>query len=176
MRNTITALLIIGALALSVAGAAVEEEKVMAKPCAYVLASSPEENTNAYASKFSASRTVDLTLSVLLPTTFTGEHQLALRVYTPGGSLYQELAVPVAPPGTANAHARMVPGYPRAKKVVIPQEVSYLNQRFYRVDVPFPVGGTLITSNGLYGKWRITAHLDGADDACGAAAQIVIAE
>ncbi len=49
--------------------------------------------------------------------------------------------------------------------MVIPQEVSYLNQRFYRVDIPFPVGGTLITSNGLYGKWRITAHLDGADDA-----------
>ena len=55
-------------------------------------------------------------------------------------------------------------------------QVSYLNQRFYRVDVPFPVGGTLITSNGLCGKWRITAHLDGADDACGAAAQIVITE
>ena len=179
MRNIVTTLLIIGALALAVAGAAIEDDKVMAKPCAYVLASSPEENTNAYASKFSASRTVDLTLSVLLPTTSTGEHRLALRVYTPNGSLYQELAVPVASPGTAKAHGlqtRTLPGYPRAKKVVIPQEVSYLNQRFYRVDVPFPVGGTLITSNGLYGKWRITAHLDGADDACGAAAQIVITE
>ena len=176
MRNIVTTLLIIGALALAVAGAAVEDEKVMAKPCAYVLASSPEEHTNAYASKFSAGRTVDLTLSVLLPTTFTGEHRLALRVYTPNGSLYQELAVPVASPGTAKAQGlqtRTLPGYPRAKKVVIPQEVSYL---FYRVDVPFPVGGTLITSNGLYGKWRITAHLDGADDACGAAAQIVITE
>ena len=71
MRNIVTTLLIIGALALAVAGAAVEDEKVMAKPCAYVLASSPEEHTNAYASKFSAGRTVDLTLSVLLPTTFT---------------------------------------------------------------------------------------------------------
>ena len=103
MRNIVTTLLIIGALALAVAGAAVEDEKVMAKPCAYVLASSPEEHTNAYASKFSAGRTVDLTLSVLLPTTFTGEHRLALRVFTPNGSLYQELAVPVASPGTAKA-------------------------------------------------------------------------
>jgi hypothetical protein len=177
MRNVLFVMFIAGALALAAPAAEPETDKALGRPgCAWVLASSAEEHDGAFAKAFSATRTVDLTLTVLLPQSVAEEHVVELRIYTPTGNLYQSLAVPVAAPGRVKAENRTLPGYPRAKKQVLPKAFTYEQVSYYRVDIPFPVGGTLITSNGLYGGWRIAAHLDGSGEPCGKAALVTIAE
>lgn len=64
-------------------------------------------------------------------------HTLKLRLYTPGGFLYQVLAVPVDADGRERLEARL------------------------------PVAGTSIMASGLYGRWRVVPHLDESPDPCG---------
>jgi len=152
-----------------------EEEKTLATPCYMVLASSAEETGGRWASEFSAAKTVDLTLTVVLEKAPTKEQVLELRIFAPSGNLYQSLACPVALPGR-KAELRPVPGYPRPKKQLVPRTLTYEGKRYYRVDFAFPVGGTMITSNGLYGKWQIVPYLDGQPIPCGKPALIAIRE
>ena len=70
---------------------------------------------------------------------------LELWLYTPKGYLYQVL--------TATATARHGMRHPPENRVTL------------------PVNGTLITVNGLYGRWRVEPHLNRAAKPCGAATE-----
>jgi hypothetical protein len=133
-------------------------------PCANIQVVSHEEGSNA-ADRFSATATTDLVFNVNFHQSFSGDHLLELRLFTPSGHLYQSLAVPIADASRVPG-SRMVPGYPRPLKEQTPAEVTEGTTRLKRVEVRFPVGGTLISSNSLYGRWRVEAYVDGAGQPC----------
>jgi hypothetical protein len=99
---------------------------------------------------YSAREVADLGFRVALPRRIPGR-SLELWVYTPKGYLYQTLGVPL-------------PAYASQGS----------NPRNRRVDLTFPVGGTLITMNGLYGRWRIEPHMDRAPWPCGRTTTFVV--
>lgn len=166
-------------LLLAPFSAAEEQEETLAQgkiPCLAILAKSVEENGGDWATSFHASITTDLTLGVVFPSSIQGEHEVELRLYTPSGHLYQSIRVPVAAPGVSMGTNRTVKDYPMAIRQVVLKPVKYLGKPVYTAEVPFPVGGTLISSNTLYGKWRIEALLDSEKEPCGKPASIQIEE
>ncbi len=118
---------------------------------------------------FSVTKILDVTLTVLLPAGIEGEHLVEMRVFTPDGQLYRSLAVPFAkgaPPGAARA----VEGYARPVPQQALQRVRRGRSLLAAAFTTLPVGGTDIVSSGLYGRWRVEAHLDGAEQRCAPAA------
>lgn len=134
--------------------------------CVRVLAGSAEETPGTWGKLFSATKTVDITFSVIFRFNLRGEHLLELRIYTPQGELYQSIAGQVAEVGRT-AEKRLVPGYSRPKLQWVPVPIAHGEKKGLKVDVPFPVGGTLIQSNSLYGQWRVEAYVDGSPVPCG---------
>jgi hypothetical protein len=123
--------------------------------------------------RFSVTKVLDLTFTVLFPVAIDGDHLVDLRVFTPDGQLYRSLAVPVAKRGGPNL-TRSVAGYPRP----LPQQTLTRAARgkdlFAAASATFPVAGTDIVSSGLYGGWRVEAYLDGAEQRCAPAAPFTL--
>ena len=120
-----------------------------------IVASSP---------RFSATKILDLTFTVLFPASIEGEHLVELRVFTPDAQLYRSVAMPVAR-GPASP-VRAVEGYPRPIPQKALTQVSRGRSLFAAASTTLPVGGTDIVSSGLYGRWRVEAYLDGAEERC----------
>jgi hypothetical protein len=118
---------------------------------------------------FSATKVLDLTFTVLFPAATNGEHLVELRVFTPDSQLCRSMAMPVARNALPNA-ARQVEGYPRPLAQQNLRPVSRGRSLFTAASTTLPVGGTDIVSSGLYGRWRLEAYLDGAEQACAPAA------
>jgi len=133
--------------------------------------------------RFSARATDDLLFSVSLdPGTVNEEAVVRLRMLLPSGDLFQEMAYPVA---TASSRSgddgtkiiyRRVRGYPYP----VPERIlSVFSGRRGVEDlltVPFPIGGTQVIWNSLYGEWTVQAFLGDAEAPCGQAARFVITE
>jgi hypothetical protein len=123
---------------------------------------------------FSATRVLDLTLTVLFPARLPGEHVVELRVLTPDGQLYRSMAVPFARGAQTNA-VRSVLGYARPLPQQALKPVGRGSGLFASVSTTLPVGGTDIVSAGLYGRWQVEAYLDGAEQQCGPPAPFTLA-
>lgn len=121
-------------------------------------------------SSYSATHIVDLDLNVLFPATmlptYAGDHVLEVRVYTPDNHLYESLSVPFSADRSAEGVKRQIPGYPLAMPVRVMGPGR--SGGTYQVTVAFPVGGTQVVSNGLYGKWSAEIWVDGQKATCGA--------
>ena len=130
------------------------------RPDSTIMPSSP---------RFSVTKILDLTFTVLFPARIGGDHLVELRVFTPDAQLYRSLAMPFASGGQADA-TRSVDGYARP----LPQQPLTQEARgrglFAAASTTFPVAGTDIVSSGLYGRWRVEAYLDGAEQRCAPAA------
>ena len=125
---------------------------------------------------------LDLQFQARLQQDLQGDHLLQFKVYTPGGFLYQIIAVPfvgTAPlPDAAERAARArsgaaaraplppppryVRGYPRPLPVqrLVPVVGDSRTRTQYGVSTLLPVAGTSITLGGLYGRWTVQAYLD----------------
>lgn len=134
-------------------------------PCALVQVSDPGSRVGP-ANRFSATKVTDLVFTTRFAGKLSGEHVLELKVFAPSGSLYQSLAVPIAQPGKL-PEKRPVKGYPYPKQEVAPRLVGRGDTAVHEVDVSFPVGGTLITQNGLYGTWKVEPYVDYERRPCG---------
>jgi hypothetical protein len=111
---------------------------------------------------FSAAAILDLNFRIALPAGSTAD-EMELKVYTPAGHLYQDLTFPVAAAGSSEV-TRDKPGRPFPVKVVHAHRTADGGSS---VDAPpFPVGGTLISTNSLFGKWRVEALPAGELRAC----------
>ncbi|MBP7866928.1 MAG: hypothetical protein KA419_13375 [Acidobacteria bacterium] len=154
-------------LSLAAWTGALAETEASAGPatCVMILAGSAEETPGTWGTAFSATRTVDLTFTVVFRKNLRGEHLLELRVFTPQGDLYQSISGQVAEEGK-KAEKRKVPGYAMPRLQWVPTPISHGDRRGLKVDVPFPVGGTLIQTSSLYGQWRVEAYVDGARIPC----------
>ena len=156
------------AIALVIAGGAFGAPQ-SGSPCVTILVASSEETPkNGWGTKFSVAKTTDLTFTAVFLQGFTGEHLVELRVFTPRGFLYRSMTVPAVVAGSASG-TRTVRGYPRPIPVKGSSRFVYQGSTLWKVDIPFPVGGTDIGKNSLYGTWQVQAYLDGSPNPCGAA-------
>ncbi len=126
-----------------------------------VLVQAPNARNNRPGRSFSAVSVRDLEFVVTMPQKLAGR-DLELWVYTPTGHLYQALDVPTEAQPRPKRGRRHVPwgraGVGHAARV---------SPSWIRVELSFPVSGTLITGNGLYGDWRVEPHLDRNANRCG---------
>lgn len=141
--------------------------------CALVLFSSAEEHGGRFDAAFSAARTTDLKISVLFLEDYEGKHTLELKLFTPSGYLYQSLAVPavLAEDDDKEEHLH---DYPNPVKTTVLRKVKYRGQEYWEADLAFPVGGTAITMNSIYGVWTTQPFMDGSTTPCAAPTPVVI--
>jgi hypothetical protein len=109
---------------------------------------------------FRASKILDIEVGALFPRRLAGPHVAEFKLYTPTGNLYQTLTVPFTgdPGNPRRPGTRRVRGYPRPLQV---QEMRLAGGQGYFVTGRLPVAGTWITTNSLYGGWRVDVHIDG---------------
>jgi hypothetical protein len=155
----------------AIAGASCLATAVWAAPaggnnqCVTIHVSAPAGTHGQSGGGFSARLVDDLTVAVRFPGGVTDSHVLALDFATPKGFLYETVTVPVAAPNTA-PRMRHLKGYPRPVRELVPRSVTSGGSTVHEVDVPFPVGGTMIVTDSLYGTWNVSPRLDGAEQPC----------
>ncbi len=127
------------------------------------------------ASRFRATRILDLDLETRFAADFSGDHVLHLRLLTPKGHHYQTLTAPITAgaTGVAAGGMRRVAGYPRPLAVLRAQPAAAAGET--SVTLQLPVAGTAIVSHALYGAWTVTATLDDQTEPCGPAAGFFLA-
>ncbi len=170
------------ALALLAVGAPAPAQRVPDPPvkqgCAQLSFLSPEESASMKPrTSFSATRTIDLMIGVTLRQDLKQDQVLQLRILLPSGHLYQTLTVPVMAPGTSPTTVGKgveVPGFRRPVPAFLAREDTSATGSPWRVDVPFPVGGTQIVSNSLYGAWSVLVHRGDEPLPCAPAATFTI--
>jgi hypothetical protein len=140
--------------------------------CVALQVASPQDaSRQRRVPEFSASTIIDLRFTALLRGK-VDHGLLKLKVFTPHGHLYQTLAVPFVA-GTGGApQARHVDG--SARSVLEQRAVPAAAGADYRVEARLPVAGTLIVSEGLFGRWTVEPWLDEASTPCLAARPFVI--
>lgn len=117
--------------------------------------------------RFSARETEDIVFTVTLPPSLAGEHLISLKVSLPGGHLYQQIDLPIAPPASRRPGIRRLEDYPHPVEEILPRRGQTAEGApILLVDAVFPVGGTAIGSSSLYGRWRVEAFADGAEKPC----------
>jgi len=118
---------------------------------------------------FSARQILDLNFRVRLASSDT-PGTLEMRYYTPSNHLYQSVLVPIAAEASVEAE-RSLQGYPFPVKVAKVEPEPDAKARgaasLRTVAAPaFPVAGTMIVNNSLYGTWRAEAWPEGASVPC----------
>jgi hypothetical protein len=133
--------------------------------CLAIATSSPQQAGGAFASTFSATKVIDVDLTVLftqgVANRYTGDHVLEVKIFTPKGNLYQSISVPFSYDKTKKGQKNSVAGYPQPVDVKVLTEMTYQNGKQYGVNVTLPVAGTPILNNSLYGTWTAQAFVDG---------------
>lgn len=111
---------------------------------------------------FSAAVTDDITLNVLLPPGTTGEHLLTVQFITPRGHLYQTMHVPISD----QPRTMSIPGYARPVQARVPIQTMVDRFSFLAVSIVFPVGGTSISTNSIFGDWQVVVYLNAEEKPC----------
>ncbi len=165
MHGSRTLPVLLLALAAAVPAAASDSEP----RCTQILVTSEREGGKEKPGrKFSATTTEDLTFHVLFPTGMSGEHIVELRLYLPTGDLFQRVAVPVVDVG-AKPRDVSVSGYPHPLEQKSLQQTRFDGRNHKRVSIDFPIAGTAIINNSLYGSWRVEVYVDDDAEPCGKA-------
>lgn len=149
-----------------------------AEPCASMAAASNQKNGGKTDTNFSASRVIDIDLWILFaPGTVprSPDNLLEVRLFTPGGFLYQSVAIPFSSDPVPN-RAVKVDGYPHPIPVRALREITANGARSFGVPVRLPVAGTSIVTNSLYGRWTAQAFVNGDPVKCSEPLSFVIEE
>jgi hypothetical protein len=123
----------------------------------------------------SARKVEDLTLTVYFLTAVQGDHLLELKLLTPRGHLYETLTAPISSDPAARGE-REVANYPRPLPVQGLQTTTTREGTFASTSMIFPVGGTAIVANALYGRWRVDVLLDHQPITCNMTNSFVLKE
>lgn len=135
--------------------------------CPRFAISSVEQPEVFDVAKYSAVKTTDIKVHVIFPTEFKEEHVISLKFYTPAGHLYRQIDVPVtAEIGREGIETRRLPNYPYPVTVAVPEIRRVAGETVPSIEIGFPVGGTSIQSNSLYGMWRVNGMVDGVELRC----------
>ena len=117
-------------------------------PCGTIAVSSAQPMLRG--GVYSASKTLDISFKMVLGEVEEGAHLVTFRVFTPKGHLYQEIRV---------QHRR----HPEGRRNAI-------------LSASFPVAGTAIHTNSIYGVWSVVPHLDDSPEPCAAATAFKISQ
>jgi len=128
------------------------------------VSSAAEPRTNAVKG-FSATKTLDLTLSLTFNDNPSTDHVAELKIFTPDGALYRSITLPI-PAASKEAVERVLPDYPRPIKERHLINISTQAAKAFKLDFTLPVAGTDIVANGLYGSWSAQPFLDGKPKPC----------
>jgi hypothetical protein len=153
-----------------------------ARPCTAIDVVDPAQESGRKTRVFSAAQTVDLQLRVRLRPRFSGDHVLRLKLFTPGGSLYQELTIPFSPDSASlrrerngrDEATRFAPGFPRALDLEKTKHVPKGKRGFDQATARLAVAGTSITLGSLFGRWTVVPFLDEETARCGPSRQFEI--
>lgn len=121
----------------------------------------------------SSAEIIDIDFVIGFDGPLTGDHLLELRIRTPNGHIFQTLTTPI----TTNAQSvgeTSVAGFPRPLPVQLLEPESVRGRSLPSAEVPFPVGGTTIATNSLFGLWSVEPFLDGHSVACGEVARFIV--
>jgi hypothetical protein len=162
------------------------------RTCSAIDVVAPEQRRATRKRSFSAAKTLDLELRTRLRTRYglSGDHVLRLKLFTPGGYLYQEITVPFhsdPPPwrrwwtrrqGKQEAETyqptRVLPGFSTPVSVQKTRQF-WRGRRYYdQVTAKLPVAGTSITLGSLFGRWTVVPYLDDETAPCGRSRKFVI--
>lgn len=138
---------------------------------AYPPLPSNDKDSKGKVPTFSAHKIIDLRLVIKLGNPNRLPALLDLRFFGPNGHLYESkaLAIRTSAHGGGVGHQRTVSGYPLPVDEQTPQETREGGASDRIVTAKLAVGGTLITTNSLYGRWRVDIHADGAAGPCASA-------
>jgi len=125
--------------------------------------------------RFSAAEVIDARFRLRVTQQGLSDSVARFRFYTPNGHLYEQIDVPFAKNPGERAERRL-PGYPHPVAVARAEEQRINDDSFFDVPVALPVGGTLISTNSLYGLWMVEAYLGGGDSPCAKAVEFYILE
>jgi hypothetical protein len=187
------ALLVLAAQVAGTGPRAVPPADRLSLQCAAVRVTASDREAPPKDMTFSSRETLDLLLRPRVRQDLQGEHLMQLKVFTPGGFLYQVLTVPFVGaassggpgrPGWVTNRAaeaseplppRVVPGFPRPLEVqrLVPAGGSATRGE-YELRARLPVAGTSITLSSLYGTWSVQPYLDGGTEPCGPATRFTI--
>lgn len=134
--------------------------------CVHVIATSVEAPHTARRQRFSAQKTTDILLNAVFTGRIKGEHLLSIKLFTPHGYLYRQYDVPVAANSGRAPQDRKVEHYPYPVKEKFPQQNTIDGQRLQVVTIHFPVAGSNIVTNSLYGAWSVEVLMDGESQTC----------
>ncbi len=136
--------------------------------CAAVEVASPQDpSLPARTPSFSAAQIIDLRITAVLRRPDTNGI-VRFKVFTPRGYLYQAIVVPFVTGTSTAPQARHIDGSTRAvlEQQAQPASGGAGEAAEYRIEAQLPVAGTLITTEGLYGRWTVEPWLDGAPAPC----------
>jgi hypothetical protein len=190
------ALLLLAAQTGGIASGGVPPRGTLYTHCAGVRVGAPDRAIRPKDTTFSSRETLDLALHPRVRQNLPGEHLLQLKIFTPGGFLYQVISLrfvgddrsdgrergwitnrPAA--GTDEAPPpRVVPGSARPLQVqrLVPVRGGAGRLGEYELSARLPVAGTSITLSSLYGTWSLQPYLDGRTEPCGPATTFTIRE
>ena len=151
--------------ALLVAAQALTLPAPASRVCLAVNVVDPAPERVSRTRSFSARETVELELRAWLHPRLSGEHTLQLKLFTPGGYLYQEITVPYRRDAARRDFGRRHEDDARQ---------SRRRRPFGRVTARLPVAGTAITLGSLYGGWTVVPYLDDGSAPCGRSRRFVI--
>src|SRR5262249_2771504 len=127
---------------------------------------------------FSVTKIIDLRFTAVVRGA-PGHGVLRFKVFTPGGFLYQSLAAPFVVQqggGHEQIPSQVVEGFPPPAREQGAQPASPDDHTRHLVSASLPVAGTLIATNGLYGRWRVEPWLDGSRAPCGSGKAFVVTQ
>ncbi len=128
------------------------------------------------APSFSALDISDVIFEVTAAGEYEGDSVLELKIATPNGHLYQVLTAPVSSSQSKATRVSRVVGYPYPLQVQHLESTTAGATAGSPVTLRFPVGGTLIVRNSLYGLWEVRAYLDGIEASCGDPARFTLVQ
>jgi hypothetical protein len=175
------AFLVLAAQVGAAATATVPSRGRPSSPCAGVRVTASDSAVPPPDMTFASRQILDLVLRPRVRRVAAGDHLMELRILTPGGFLYQSIALPFvgAVQTTQGRQAaapapRAVPGYPRPLEVqrLVPAQPGMRGE--YELRARLPVAGTSITQSSIYGAWSVQMFLDGQAEPCGPTTRFTI--
>ena len=115
---------------------------------------------------FSATQVADLEFRIVWGPGSKGAELFQLRLFTPAGHLYQAMDLPVGLPGKQAEATRNLNGYPFPVPVARREAATAEGLDAEQVSARLPLGGSLVSTASLYGRWRAEAWPDNAPAPC----------
>ena len=116
---------------------------------------------------FSVRDTLNIYINLYWPKN-ESEHIVTLKYFTPKGYFYEEEKYPIAINNTERVRVQ-IPGYRFPKRVILAKSspISSFNVINRKItSIPFPIGGTYISKNKLFGMWKVKIYVDNNKDPC----------